>query len=284
MIRKVKSLLLMCMAVMALFAVTLFGCTDNDDKKDGGEVSVVSIALNEDALTLTVGQTATLEVTVLPGNATDKSVSWSTSAAAVATVSDGVVNAVAAGQAVITVTSAADSSITASCTVTVTAAVSHTHTFDKQVAEDEYLASAATCTEFAYGEPAGHSYGEWQIPEDIGDLIYSGQSVTLTRTCTVCQEGTDGRVQTLVMSEVIDEKENPDANFILDSSKEWGMLVDFVRTGTYETTPYNGYFVTEYIMPDCTRDGMISGIYKSEEFGDIAFENISMSQLEHNGR
>ena len=197
MIRKVKSLLLMCMAVMALFAVTLFGCTDNDDKKDGGEVSVVSIALNEDALTLTVGQTATLEVTVLPGNATDKSVSWSTSAAAVATVSDGVVNAVAAGQAVITVTSAADSSITASCTVTVTAAVSHTHTFDKQVAEDEYLASAATCTEaatyyyscecgekgsetFAYGEPAGHSYGEWQIPEDIGDLIYSGQSVTLT--------------------------------------------------------------------------------------------------------
>ena len=83
-------------------------------------VPVTGVTLNKSSLSLTVGGTETLTATVAPSNATNKAVTWSTSNAAVATVANGVVTAVAAGSAVITVTTA-DGSKTAACSVTVTA-------------------------------------------------------------------------------------------------------------------------------------------------------------------
>ena len=54
---------------------------------------------------MTVGGDAlTLTPTVAPDNATDKTVTWTTSDASVATVTDGVVTAVGAGTATITAT------------------------------------------------------------------------------------------------------------------------------------------------------------------------------------
>ena len=68
---------------------------------------------------MTVGDTQTLTATVTPSNATDKSVTWSSSNTSVATVSSsGVVMAKAAGSATITVTTN-DGSKTASCSVMV---------------------------------------------------------------------------------------------------------------------------------------------------------------------
>ncbi|HFD6919375.1 TPA: Ig domain-containing protein [Enterococcus faecium] len=73
-------------------------------------------------LTLETGATGTLTATVLPNNATDKGVVWSTSDEAIATVSTaGVVTAVKAGTADITVTTKSGNK-TAKCTVTVTEA------------------------------------------------------------------------------------------------------------------------------------------------------------------
>ena len=74
------------------------------------------ITLDQTAATLTEGETLTLTATVSPDDATDKTVTWSTSDASVATVADGVVTAVAAGTATITAT-AGDYSAT--CVVTV---------------------------------------------------------------------------------------------------------------------------------------------------------------------
>ena len=69
------------------------------------------------------GTTANLTAKVSPLTATDRSVTWSTSNASVATVDqNGKVTAVAAGTATITATSNADSTKTGSCTVTVIAA------------------------------------------------------------------------------------------------------------------------------------------------------------------
>lgn len=67
-----------------------------------------------------VGGNETLVATVTPGNADDKTVTWTSSAEAVATVSNGVVTAVSAGSADITVTTT-DGNFTAKCTYTVTA-------------------------------------------------------------------------------------------------------------------------------------------------------------------
>ena len=79
-------------------------------------IAVESISLNETALELTEGETATLTATVLPENATDKTVTWTSDNTAVATVADGVVTAVAEGTAKITA-KAGDASVL--CTVTV---------------------------------------------------------------------------------------------------------------------------------------------------------------------
>jgi uncharacterized protein YjdB len=87
----------------------------------GGTVPVTGVSLNKSSTTIMVGNTETLTATVAPSNATNKNVSWSTSAPAVATVSGGTVSAVSTGNATITVTTQ-DGSKTTTCTVTVTAA------------------------------------------------------------------------------------------------------------------------------------------------------------------
>ena len=83
-------------------------------------VPVTGVSLNKTELTLTEGNSETLTATVEPANATNKNVTWSSSAESVATVEDGKVTAVGAGEATITVTTE-DGSFTDTCEVTVTA-------------------------------------------------------------------------------------------------------------------------------------------------------------------
>ena len=86
-------------------------------------VSVTSVALDTNSASIKVGKTVTLVPTVYPTNATNKAVTWSSSATGVATVSNGVVTGVAAGTATITVRTS-DGNKTATCVVTVTASTS----------------------------------------------------------------------------------------------------------------------------------------------------------------
>jgi uncharacterized repeat protein (TIGR02543 family) len=86
-----------------------------------GPVPVTGVSLNKTSLSLTAGGSETLTATVSPSNATNKTVSWTTSNSGVATVSDGTVTAKSAGTATITVTTA-DGNKTATCAVTVAAA------------------------------------------------------------------------------------------------------------------------------------------------------------------
>jgi len=91
------------------------------DKAIGGDiVPVENVTLNKAETTIGIGAAENLVATVLPSNATDKAVTWSSSNPAVATVSDGVVTGVAAGPATITVMTN-DGGKTAACNVTVTA-------------------------------------------------------------------------------------------------------------------------------------------------------------------
>ena len=84
-----------------------------------GTVAVESVSLSASSANLTVGETKTLTATVLPANATDKSVVWSSSNSTVASVNqNGVVTANEVGNATITVTTN-DGAKTATCDVTV---------------------------------------------------------------------------------------------------------------------------------------------------------------------
>jgi uncharacterized protein YjdB len=82
------------------------------------DIQVSSVSLDKTVLELPVGSSSTLTATVNPSNAADKSVSWNSSDETVATVVDGVVSAVAPGEADITVTTT-DGGKTATCHVTV---------------------------------------------------------------------------------------------------------------------------------------------------------------------
>lgn len=77
----------------------------SDDSSSSKKKNVSSVSINENDATLTVGETKIFTATVLPSYATDKTVQWSSSNTAVATVgANGTVSAVSKGTAVITVT------------------------------------------------------------------------------------------------------------------------------------------------------------------------------------
>ena len=80
-----------------------------------------SITLDRADLSMEEGRTVTLVATVLPEDAADKSVAWTSSDESVATVSpDGEVNAIAKGVADITVRTLDGTNLTATCRVAVT--------------------------------------------------------------------------------------------------------------------------------------------------------------------
>ena len=79
---------------------------------------VTKVELNKTSLTLDVNESETLTATITPSNATDKSVTWESSDTNIATVENGKVTAVGAGNTTIKATVDGKS---ATCTVTVTA-------------------------------------------------------------------------------------------------------------------------------------------------------------------
>ena len=82
----------------------------------GEDVPVESVTLNHTELSMVTGETVTLVASVSPITATDKTVVWESNDPEVATVEDGVVTAVAAGNATITATAGGKS---ATCSVVV---------------------------------------------------------------------------------------------------------------------------------------------------------------------
>ena len=84
-------------------------------------IKVTQIQLSQTRVSLNEGKELQLTATVLPANATNQSLTWSSSVEGVATVDPtGKVTAIKAGTTVITATAKDDSGISASCTVQVT--------------------------------------------------------------------------------------------------------------------------------------------------------------------
>ncbi|MDE6378973.1 MAG: Ig domain-containing protein, partial [Muribaculaceae bacterium] len=107
--------------------VILTNAANQDVSCDGGttQISVIpvpveSITLSDATWSAQVGESVTLTATVLPEDAADKSLTWTSSDETIATVdADGKVTAVSVGEATITATAADESGVKAECTVTV---------------------------------------------------------------------------------------------------------------------------------------------------------------------
>ena len=103
-------------AMLALVGLAATSCVKT--------IPVSRLTLSQTSLTLTEGEDANLTVTVVPDDATDKTLIWSSSDATVATVNEGLVRAVAPGSATITVKTV-DGLVSASCAVTVNKLIIH---------------------------------------------------------------------------------------------------------------------------------------------------------------
>ena len=104
------------------FTITATNTAGSDSKEFSltiKPVPVTGVKLDKTELSLYTGESALLNATVEPDNATNKTVTWSSDKLDVATVEDGKVTAVAEGEATITVTTE-DGSNTAICKVKVT--------------------------------------------------------------------------------------------------------------------------------------------------------------------
>ena len=90
------------------------------------DIAVTGVTLDKNTITLATGETYAFTATVSPSDATNKSIKWSSSNKAVATVDEnGVVTAVGTGQITLSATTA-DGNFRAFCTVKVTTFTAHT--------------------------------------------------------------------------------------------------------------------------------------------------------------
>ena len=84
----------------------------------GSAVAVTGVTLNPSTSEVEVNKSVTLTASVSPSNATDKSVTWTSSDTSIATVSNGVVSGISEGNVTITVTTN-DGHFSASSTITI---------------------------------------------------------------------------------------------------------------------------------------------------------------------
>lgn len=150
-------------------------CTNHYDRSDGHSVravlapcsstntSVSSIEVLGNKNYMSVGETQTLSVSVLPVDATNKSVNWSCSNQSVATVSNsGLVTAVGKGPATITATATDGSGVKGTLEITITGS---------PLSEHEYV---------DLGLPSGLKWATCNVgaisPEDYGDYFAWGET------------------------------------------------------------------------------------------------------------
>ena len=130
--RLAKTLAVLVAATAVLAACFAFAaCGDEPTPEPEPEkVAVESVTLDAASVSLVAGGTYTLTASVAPDNATDKTVTWTTSNDKVATVDGGKVTAVGEGSTTVTATADGKS---ATCTVTVYASEDTVDTFDDLV-------------------------------------------------------------------------------------------------------------------------------------------------------
>lgn len=133
------------------------------------EVAVTGITLNKTETSIEKGKTETLTATVTPENATNKTVTWSSSDTSVATVDNGVVKALKAGSTTIT---AGAGIYQATCVVTVSEQTgTKTITLDHNTLNTEINVPATLKATIVNSVSGGEVSGEITLSMDKTDII-----------------------------------------------------------------------------------------------------------------
>ncbi len=145
-------------------------------------VDVTGVSLDSSSVEVNITLTTTLTATINPSDATDQSVTWSSTDTDIATVSDGVVTGISVGTAYVIVTTT-DGGYTDSCLVTVVDNPLPTYTLTTTVdgngsieispEEDEYI-QGATVTLIAIADD-GYTFSGWS-----GDASETTDTISIT--------------------------------------------------------------------------------------------------------
>ncbi len=176
-------------------AVITASTTDGSEISASCNVTVVKlvsgITLSESEIALSTGEYKILEATVFPTDATNTSIIWETTDATVASVENGVIFAIADGEATITATATDGSNLSASCHVTVRTLVSEIvlDKADITLKVGEFTSLNAT----VYPDNATNSILEWSSSDESIVSIMNGLVLAHAEgTATITASATDG--------------------------------------------------------------------------------------------
>ncbi len=152
-------------------------------------VDVTGLSLSSDSLDLDINEQATLTAIVYPEDATDGTVTWSSSNTDIATVNEeGGVTGVAAGTAVITAVSSANEDVTAKCEVTVSEVEVVYYTLSVSTSGSGSVTVSPEGTSFEEGTEviltavadSGYDFDTWS-----GDVTGTDESISVTMSSDV---------------------------------------------------------------------------------------------------
>ena len=247
-----------CFRTISIVAITLlFGISCSKGGSDTKAVAATAISLNKKEAVLEKGSTTVLSVSFTPSNATDKTLTWTSSNTAVATVVNGTVSAVDAGKADITVK---NGSLTDRCAVTVVISAGVV-TLDKNslkllVGETEKL--VATITPENTTDPVKWSSSDETVATVKDGLVKAIGAGTATITITVGAKSAECSVTV--------RKPAPAGSVDLGLSVYWaacnlcesGFVSSPEQFGDYyawgETAPKETYYWTNYKWSEGTWD------------------------------
>ena len=211
-------------------------------------VKVTSITLSQTSLSLSRGDSQTLTVTILPSDANNKSIAWTSSDASVATVdANGLVTAVAVGSCTIACAATDGSGVTATCQLTVY--IDRSGTIDGHESVDLGLPSGTLWATMNIGASSPEDYGDYfDWGETTTKSTYNwstykycnGSENTLTKYCISYKYGT---VDNLTELELSDDAAyvNWGGNWRMPSYDQFTELINSVYTTT-EWTSVNGKY------------------------------------------
>ena len=228
------------------------------------DVPVTGVSLNTSTLNLIEGGTDTLTATVEPNNATNRNVTWSSDNPSVATVNNGVVSAVSEGTATITVTAQGDSTKSASCTVTVTAAtVSVTGVTLNKTSTSLYVGDTETLTATVAPDNATNKAVTWTSSNPSVATVENGVVTALARgTAVITATAADGSGASASCTVTV-------SSYLPPANPNYRITVEATQGGTVTADPTAakaGATVTLTPVPD--RGYQVGAVAVTDRFGE----------------
>ena len=229
--------LLWVLFISVLSCTLLNSCTEQDIEL----IPVESVILNISSMELTEGESKQIYATILPQNASNKNVIWTSSNSSVATVYDGVITALNAGKAIISVATE-DSGKTAICEVVVVAKIYNV----------ESVTLDRTSVELWEGEEI--TLLPSVMPENASnkDVVWSSSDEMIATV-------EEGKVTTIKEGEVIVTVTTVDGN----------------KTATCKLTVINDPMTDPIVFADPIIEGMCLDAFDTNNDGELSYKEAA---------